>query len=219
MEVTTLRRDPWRAARDLLGTVVCLAALLVIFPGKNDAVSATILFFIPISLCGALLLHGVGRDGTLVDLVLLAGRTRMYLRAKTIAGLIVVGGLSSLAFGLAVISAGSWGPFGARKEALALIVLLPAAVGCAVTLAVGLGSFFADRRAKRLTPGRGVGLGAELAFWLAGGMLALSLYLTWRGFTAARPSHAIGGLLLVLCFAMGSAVLIRWGERALTRSE
>ena len=219
MEVTALRRDPWRAARDLLGTVVCLAALLVVFPGKSDAISATILFFIPISLCGALLLHGVGRDGTLVDLVVLAGRTRSYLRAKMIAGLVVVGGLSFLAAVLVGFFSGSWVSLGAGRGGLFLIVLLPLAVVFGVTLALGLGSLFADRRVKRLTPGRGVGLGAELVFWLTGGMLAVSLYLTWRGFSAAQPTHAVGGILLVLLFAIGLAALVRFGEQALARAE
>ncbi|MEP0773834.1 MAG: hypothetical protein HRF46_05680, partial [Acidobacteriota bacterium] len=155
LEAVMAMRDPGRLVRDLAGTALSLVVLVAVFPAKSAAVAVTVAFFVPVGVCGAVALHAVGRDGTLVELVVLAGRVRQYLLTK----LLVAAGLAGVAS--LVAGAGLW----AGRRALGLepaqlgaaLFLLPVAAVASAVWAMGLGSLWADRRVRRLLPGQGVG--------------------------------------------------------------
>lgn len=213
LEAVTVLRDPWRLVRDLAGTALSLVVLVAVFPAKSAVVAVTVAFFVPVGVCGVVALHAVGRDGTLAELVVLAGRVRQYLLTKLLvaAGL---AGAASLAAG-----AGLW----AGRRALDLgpaqwgtaVLLLPAAGVASAVWALGLGSLWADRRVKRLLPGQGVGMVAELAYWALGGAVAFACSLVWKGVADGWPLGVVTGGGLYVALVMAGWVCLWAGERRL----
>jgi|GEM_PF-3079949 len=216
-ELVATARNPARLARELLGTVVAFAVVGYVFAAKAAAVAVTAAFFVPVGLAGAASLHGVGRDGTLVTWVALAGRAREYLLTK----LVVAVGVATA--GALVATAGLWGLRGKLlmdEVALAsALALLPAAVVGSASWAVGLGAVLADRGVKRLFPDRGVGVLGELAYWAAGGALAVACYLIWRGAAGGSGVALLVGLMATGALAVGGLALLWLGEQRLVEQE
>lgn len=213
LETVTALRDPWRLVRDLAGTALSLVVLVAVFPAKSAAVAVTVAFFVPVGVCGAIALHAVGRDGTLVELVALAGRVRQYLLTKLLVA-VVMAGVASL-----VAGAGLW--VGRRPLGLELapwgaaVFLLPAAAVISAVWALGLGSLFADRRVKRLLPGQGVGMVGEMAYWASGGAVALTCFLLWKGLTGGWAGGVLVGSGLFGALALAGWGCLLAGERRL----
>lgn len=213
LEAVMALRDPGRLVRDLAGTALSLVVLVAVFPAKSAAVAVTVAFFVPVGVCGAVALHAVGRDGTLVELVVLAGRVRQYLLTK----LLVAAGLAGVAS--LVAGAGLWagrraldlelGPLGAA------LVLLPAAAVASAVWAMGLGSLWADRRVRRLLPGQGVGIVGELAYWAAGGAVALSCFLLWKGVATGWAGGVVAGVGFCGALVMAGWACLLVGEQRL----
>ncbi len=216
-ELQAAVRQPARLARDLLGTVLAFAAVGYVFAARGAAVAVTAALFVPVGLCGVAALHSVGRDGTLTTWVALAGRVREYLMTK----LMVAVGVASA--GAMVAAVGLWGLRGTLlidEAALAsALSLLPAAVAGSALWAVGLGATLADRRLKRLVPDRGVGVLGELAYWAAGGALAVAGFLIWRGVMRGSGTTLVVGLSAMGALAAAGLVLLWRGEQRLGEGE
>jgi hypothetical protein len=214
-DLTVAQREPGILLRQVLVVAAFVVLLLHVLPSSRDAAMLVyVVLTLPAALCGVTLLHAVGQEGTLLQMMRVVGAIDRFLASKLAVGLATVP-VVSLGLGLLAMRIVLDPP---AKHLAAVVVCIVLASVFDVLLALGLGALCADVAVKRLGKDRGISIAGEMTFWTLSGFVALGLYLVAGAVLDGRES-TIPGLLLVFLTAATSAVLYQRGRARLLAPE
>lgn len=215
-ELLQISRSPIEILKNVLLLFLFSFVVLKLFSEGSNALVMFVVYSIPLSLCGILILHSVGNEGSNIYIIKLVASINTFLKTKIFIGIIFI--LPIVLITAIIIMLVFMPGIGIFDLLIRLVLLIIDSI-LGIIFTVSFGSTFADFNIKRMFPSIGIKIFGEILFWFCSGLFAFTFYSLDLAFLFGKENFLYLGYGLFLASIMVTLFLYKVSEYTLNHME